>query len=75
MLFLFSHVEYCEMHFVYGFCNGDAHAAVEYQWRFPDIRILSRGVFSCIHQIMRETGCLPSGTVQSEREVVPLINT
>ena len=22
MPFLFSHVEYCDMHFVYGFCNG-----------------------------------------------------
>jgi hypothetical protein len=46
----------------------------EYQRRFPDRRILSRGVFSRIHQTMRETGCLPSVAVQSEREVVPLIN-
>ena len=37
MPFVFSHVEYCDMHFVYGFCNGNAHAAVEeYQRRFPD---------------------------------------
>ena len=36
MSFVFSHVEYCDMHFVYGFCNGNAHAAVEeYQKRFP----------------------------------------
>jgi hypothetical protein len=64
------------MHFVYGFCDGNARAAVdEYRRRFPDRRILSRGVFSRIHQTMRETGCLPSVTVQSEREVVPLINT
>jgi len=76
MPFVFSHVEYCDMHFVYGFCDGNAHAAVEeYQRRFPDCRIPSRGVFSCIHQTMRETGCLLSVAVQSEREVVPLINT
>ena len=64
------------MHFVYGFCNGNARAAVEeYQRRFPDRRIPSRGVFTRIHQTMRETGCLPSVAVQSEREVVRTINT
>jgi len=74
--FVFSHVEYCDMHFVYGFYDGNACAAVdEYQRHFPDRRIPSRGVFSRIHQTMRETGFLPSVAVQSEREVVPLINT
>ena len=64
------------MHSVYGFCNDNARVAVdEYHRRFPDRRILSRGVFSHIHQTMRETGCLPSVAAQSEREVVPLINT
>jgi len=33
------------------------------------------GVFCGFHQTMRKTGCLPSVTVQSEREVVPLIDT
>ena len=37
MPFVFSHVEYCDMHFVYGFCDGNARAAVEEcQRRFPD---------------------------------------
>ena len=68
---LFSHVEYCDMHFVYGFCNGNARAAVEeYQRRFPYQRIPSRGVFTRMHQTIRETGCLRSVAVQSEREVV-----
>ena len=45
MPFLFSHVEYCDIHFVYGFCDGNARAAVEeYQRRFPDRRIPSRRV-------------------------------
>jgi len=76
MRFVFSHVEHCDMHFVYGFCDANARAAVdEYQRRFPDRRIPSRGVFSRIHQTMCETGCLPSVAVQSEREVVRTINT
>jgi len=76
MPFVFSHVEYCDMHFVCGFCNGNARVAVdEYQRRFSDRRIPSRGVFSHIHQTMRETGCLPSIAVQSETEVVRTINT
>ena len=51
MPFVFSHVEYCDMHFVYGFCDGNACAAVEeYQRHFADRRILSRGVFTHIHR-------------------------
>jgi hypothetical protein len=47
MPFVFSHMEYCDMHFVYGFCDGNARAAIEeYQRRFPDRRIPSRGVYS-----------------------------
>ena len=68
MHFVFSHVEYCDMHFVYGFCDGDACAAVqEYQRRFPDGRIPSRSVFTRIHQTLRDTGSLPSVSLQSER--------
>jgi hypothetical protein len=37
MPFVFSHVEYGNVHFVFGFCYGIARAAVdEYQMRFPD---------------------------------------
>ena len=64
------------MHFVCGFCNGNACAAIEeYQRHFPDRRIPSRGVFTRIHLTMQETGCLPSVAVQSEREVLRMINT
>ena len=70
MPFVFSHVEYCDMHFVYGFCDGNARAAVqEYQRRFPD-----RSVFTRIHQILRDTGSLPSVSLQSEMDVVRTIN-
>ena len=41
MPFVFSHVEYCDMHFMYGFCDGNANAAVEeYRRRYPERRIL-----------------------------------
>ena len=71
MPFVFSHVEYCDMHFVYRFCDGNARATVEeYQRRFLDRRIRSRSVFMRIHQTLHDTGSLPSVPVQSEREVV-----
>jgi len=73
---VFSHVEYCDMHFVYGFCDGNALDAVEeYRRRFPDRRIPSRHVFTRIHQTLRDTGCFPGAAVRSEREVVGTINT
>ena len=76
MPFVLSRVEYCNVHFVYGFCDGNARAAVEeYRRRFPDRMIPSRGVFTRIHQRVRETGCLPSVAVQSERELVRTINS
>ena len=59
MPFVFSHVEYCDIHFVYGFCNGNALAAVEeYRRHFPDRRIPFRRVFTRIHQTLRDTGCM-----------------
>jgi len=76
MPFVFSHVKYCDMHFVYGFCDGNTRAAVEeYQRRFPDQRIPSRSVFTRIHHSLRDNGSLPSVSVQPEREVVRTINT
>ena len=61
---------------MYGFCDGNARAAVqEYQRRFPDRSIPSRSVFTRIHETLRDTGSLPSVSLQSEREVVRTINT
>ena len=76
MPFVFSHVEYCDMHFVYGFCDGNASAAVdEYQRCYPERRIPSRGLFTRVQQTLRDKGCLPSFAVQSERQTVRTINT
>ena len=75
-LLFFAHVEYCDMHFEYGFCDGNARVAVEeYQRRFPNRRIPSRSVFTRIHQTLRDTVSLPGVSVQSEREIVRTINT
>jgi len=75
MPFVFSRVEYCDMHFVYGFCDGNARAGVqEYQRRFPDRRIPSRSVFTRIHQTLLGTVSLPRVSLQSETEVVRTIN-
>ena len=64
------------MHFVYGFCDGNANAAVEeYRRRYPERRIPSRGVFTRVHQTLRDNVCLPSVAVQSEREMVQTLKT
>ena len=64
------------MHFVYGFCDGNANAAVEeYRRRYPERRIPSRGVFTRVHHTLRDNGSLPSVAVQSERQTVQTLNT
>lgn len=53
----FTPQEYADMHFVYGFCNGNSSAAVrEYQSRFPNRRVPSSAVFTRVHQRLAETG-------------------
>ena len=60
MPFLFSHDENCYMHYVYGYCDGKASAAVnEYRRRYPERRITSKGVFTRVEQALRDNGCLP----------------
>ena len=69
MPFLFSHVEYCDMHYVYGYCDGNASAAVnKYRRRYPERRILSKRVFTRVEQALRDNGCLPSFALHSERD-------
>ena len=75
MPFLFSHVEYCDMHYVYGYCDGNASAAVnEYRRRYPERRILSKRVFTRVEQTLLDNGCLPSFAVHSENVVVVVCN-
>jgi len=60
MPFLFSHDWLCDMHYVYGYCDGNASAAVnEYRRRYPGRRIPSKRVFTHVEQALRDNGCLP----------------
>lgn len=53
----YSAAETADIHFVYGFCNGNAAAAVvEYQRRFPRRRPPSARTFTNIHMRFREHG-------------------
>ena len=75
MSFLFTHVEYCDMHYVYGYCDSNASAALnEYRRRYPERRIPSKRVFTRVEQSLRDNGCLPSFALHSEREIVRTIN-
>jgi len=50
MPFLFTHIEYCDIHYVYGYCDGNASAAVnEYRRRYPERRIPSKRVFTRVY--------------------------
>jgi hypothetical protein len=58
-----TNVEYADIHFVYGFRDGNAAAAVrEYQLRYPDWRHPERRVFEAVHHRLRETGSLKPQT-------------
>ena len=75
MPFVFSHVEYCDMHFVYGFCDRNANGAVEeYRRHYRERRIPSRSVFKRVHQTLRDNSCLPSVAVLCEREILQTLN-
>ena len=55
MPFLLTHVEYRDMHYVYGYCDGNASAAVnEYRRRYPERRIPPKRVLSshCVTMVV-----------------------
>jgi len=64
---VFTHAEYADVVFFYGFCNGNVLAACrEYSLRFPDRRVPDSRVFASVYKKMRETGALLSSHVSSE---------
>lgn len=64
----YSHREYADMIFIYGFCNGSAIQAVnEYQRRFPNRVLPNRKVFQKVFLKAQETGMFPSAKIVSER--------
>lgn len=65
---IFTHAEYSDIVFVYGFCDGSAFAArTEYRRRFPNRRLPNARVFSSVFRKLRDTGKVPSSYISSER--------
>lgn len=57
MPFTFSNEEYADIHFIYGFCDGNAReAAREYARRFPNRRLPNPSVFTEAHMRLRQFG-------------------
>lgn len=53
----FTQRELADIHFIYGFCNGNSVAAVrEYQTRFPQRRIPDHRIFTRAHRNLVERG-------------------
>jgi len=56
------------MHYVYGYCDGNASTAVnEYRHRYFERRIPSKRVFTRVEQALRENSCLTCFALHSER--------
>lgn len=61
----FTNQEYADILFVYGFCDGNARAAVaEYHRRFPNRRLPSKRVFSRAYLSIRESGSVPNRKIE-----------
>ena len=68
MPFTYSNVEYADMVFVYGLCNGSAEAAVqEYKRRYPTRRSPGARVFYSTFQHLRDSGTFPGIRATAER--------
>lgn len=53
----YSNEEFADIHFIYGYCNGNARqAALEYANRFPNRRAPNRQTFQNVHTRLRERG-------------------
>lgn len=54
---MFTNAEYADIHYVYGFCDGNSNAAVEeYRIRFPNRRVPHSHTFVEVHRRFREHG-------------------
>ena len=68
MPYTYSNVEYADIIFMYGFCNGNAEAAVrEYRLKYPNRRCPDAKVFYRVYQNLRDTGCFPGIRPTAER--------
>lgn len=57
MPYKFTNAEYADMHYIYGFCDGNAHEAVnEYRRRYRNRRAPNYQVFIDTHRQFGEFG-------------------
>ena len=64
---IFTHAEYADMLFVYGFCNGNALATCrECSLWFHNRKVPDSRVFASAYNKLHETGALPSSHITSE---------
>jgi hypothetical protein len=57
----FTNVDFADMHFTYGFCDGNSVTAVrEYQHCYPDWKLPYLHAFEMVYNNLRETGYLIS---------------
>ena len=67
---VFSHREYCNIYFVYRFCDGNAHVAVkEYKKNLPCRRIPSMTYFHTLNRQCMKPILFQASLVISERAV------
>ena len=53
----YSSEELADVHYIYGYCDGNAlEAEREYGRRFPNRRRVTRQTFQFVHQRLRERG-------------------
>lgn len=63
----FTNVEYADIMFVYGFCNGNSRAAArEYHRRFPNRRTPAHVTFASVFQYSRNHGRFPGSQRNAE---------
>jgi len=63
MPYTFTNGGYANIHFTYGFCNGNSRTAiVEYQQCYPH-----RRTFNTVHRILKETGSFPQANTEHEQ--------
>lgn len=71
----FSNEEYADIIYVYGFCDGNARAAVrEYERRFPNRRVPNHQTFTSVFQHVRDHGSFPNVSTRSDRPMQLNVN-
>ncbi|KAK5649221.1 hypothetical protein RI129_000250 [Pyrocoelia pectoralis] len=64
-MFTFTTREYADIHYIYGFCDGNSVAAArEYGLRFPNRRLPDRRVFQRVHNYLCEHGTFPKPSTE-----------